>query len=90
MQYSSRFLELNIPDSFLNINKIPDATKFITVTYICLTATLFCIRRSLYNKLVLEDPNLDYNLISSPLFANGTFADLEVPHLISSIQLHRH
>ncbi|AJU03104.1 hypothetical protein SCAW_040860 [Saccharomyces cerevisiae] len=67
MQYSSRFLELNIPDSFLNINKIPDATKFITVTYICLTATLFCIRRSLYNKLVLEDPNLDYNLISSPL-----------------------
>ena len=67
MQYSSRFLELNIPDSFLNINKIPDATKFITVTYICSTATLFCIRRSLYNKLVLEDPNLDYNLITSPL-----------------------
>ncbi|CAI4036218.1 hypothetical protein SMKI_15G0560 [Saccharomyces mikatae IFO 1815] len=67
MQYSSRFLELNVPDSFLNINKIPDATKFITVMYICLTTTLFCIRRSLYNKLILEDPDVEYNLVTSPI-----------------------
>ncbi|KOG98970.1 uncharacterized protein DI49_2299 [Saccharomyces eubayanus] len=67
MQYNSRFLELNIPDSFLNINKIPDATKFIAIIYICLTTSLFCIRRSLYNKLSLEDPNVDYNLITLPI-----------------------
>ncbi|CAI4050805.1 uncharacterized protein SKDI_15G0510 [Saccharomyces kudriavzevii IFO 1802] len=67
MQYSSRFLELNIPDSFLNVNKIPDATKFIAIIYICLTTSLFCIRRSLYSKLLLEDPNVDYGLITSPI-----------------------
>ncbi|EDO17967.1 hypothetical protein Kpol_1054p14 [Vanderwaltozyma polyspora DSM 70294] len=51
MLYSSRFLEIDIPDSFWKIQKLPSATRAITSIYLVLSIFLLFIRYQSYSQL---------------------------------------
>ncbi|CCF57146.1 hypothetical protein KAFR_0C01530 [Kazachstania africana CBS 2517] len=67
MQYSNRFFELSLSDDIFDFRQIPEATKFITGSYVLLTSALYIIRRSLYYQLHPTDPNIDYDSITNPI-----------------------
>lgn len=69
MLYSSRFLEVDIPDSFWHFQKLPLATKALTSVTILFSAAHFVIRWNAYNNL---DPTAQ---------AEITYRDIAVPVL---------
>lgn len=67
MQFNSRFLGIDFPDSLLNFSRVPKATKFITGTYVYLSLVLYISRRIAYNTLSQSDPNVDFKKIVNPM-----------------------
>lgn len=66
MKLKSHIIDINIPNSLLDISKIPTATAVLTCFYVILSLSLFYIKRSTYNHIVSTGVEIQYSDIQCP------------------------